>query len=438
MIVNSKSDQMKLKTPVPMLLAFLFCALLSAQPKEQLIDIRVAPDHLDWTYNIGEEVEFTITVLKNNIPFKGIEIEYTIEPDSGWNSLGILDQGTIVLEDGSVKIKAKKFNKPGFLRCTATLEVDGREYYGYATAGFSPEKIVPTTTLPTDFEAFWKKNKEDLSKIPIDPKLTLLPEKCTDKVNVYQVELSNIQGKIYGILSIPKKTGKFPAILYVPGAGIRPYHGKISEAEEGFITLEIGIHGIPVTYEKSLYDNLFHGALREYWVLNLDDKDKAYYKRVYLGCVRAIDFLEGLDQFNGEHIGVTGGSQGGALSIVTAGLDDRVDYLAVFYPALADLTGFVHNRAGGWPQLFTDNQGNMSKKIETSKYFDVVNFARFIKVPGWYSWGYNDVICPPTSMFAAYNVITANKELKIVPETGHWTYPEQTESRNKWFFNKLR
>jgi len=61
-----------------------------------------------------------------------------------------------------------------------------------------------------------------------------------------------------------------------------------------------------------------------------------------------------------------------------------------------------------------------------------------VKVPGMYSWGFNDDVCPPTSMYAAYNVIAANKSLYLVPETGHWTYPEQTEKLNNWLVEKLK
>jgi cephalosporin-C deacetylase len=75
--------------------------------------------------------------------------------------------------------------------------------------------------------------------------------------------------------------------------------------------------------------------------------------------------------------------------------------------------------------------------VETSKYFDVVNFARFVKVPGWYSWGYNDNVCPPTSMHAAYNVIPGKKELHVFQETQHWTFPEQNEMRNEWLYKML-
>ncbi len=407
---------------------------LYAQPSKQLIQVLVSPDKPDWTYETGERAEFTISVLRNSVPLDGIEVNYRIQPEK----VDVWEEGTVKLKDGKVTVKAKKFNEPGFLRCHASVEVDGKTYSSYSTAGFSPEKIKPTTTLPNDFEEFWNNAKEELSKIPVNPVMTLIPERCTDKVDVYHVSINNISGKIYGILCKPKAEGKYPAILHVPGAGIRPYYGDISGAENGFVTFQIGIHGVPVNLDPSVYIDLGAGPLRNYWSANMDDKDQYYYKRVYLGCVRAVDFIESLDCFDGKNIGVTGGSQGGALSIITAGLDERIDYLAAFYPALSDLTGYLNGRAGGWPHMFRDKFTNKSEKIETSKYYDVVNFARFVKAPGWYSWGYNDDVCPPTSTYSAYNVITAPKELHIFQETQHWTFPEQQELKNDWLYKQLK
>lgn len=428
---------MKLKIYTALVSALVFSFYITAQPSRQLVEVIVSPNHSDWTYDVGEQAEFSINVLRNNVPLEGVEINYTIGPDPGYREIKIWDEGTLQLKNNT-KIKAAKFKEPGFLRCTATVTVDGKEYSSYATAGFSPDKIQPTTTLPDDFETFWKQGKEELAQIPMNPVLTLMPERCTDKVNVYHVKLDNVKGKIYGILCTPKKAGKYPAILHVPGAGIRPYYGEVNEAAEGFISFTIGIHGIPVNLDKVVYDDLRAGPLSNYQIFNLDDKDNMYYRRVYLGCIRAVDFLETVDNFNGEDIGVTGGSQGGALSIVTAGLDDRIDYLAAFYPALSDMTGFLHGRAGGWPQIFIDEFTNKPEKIAVSKYYDVVNFARFVKAEGWYSWGYNDNVCSPASTFSAYNVIPAKKELHVFQETRHWTFPEQRELRNEWLFGRLK
>ena len=418
------------------LLSFFIVSLCPqgiAQPARQLVHVIVTPDKADWTYKKGEQAEFQIMVLKNNVPLEGIDVKYSIGPEM----MEASEANTVTLKKGIATVKAKRFNDAGFLRCTASVQVDGKNYSSYATAGFSPEQIQPTTTLPSDFEQFWENAKAELAKVPVKPVLTLMPERCTDKVDVYHVSIDNIKGKIYGILCRPKAEGKYPAILHVPGAGVRPYYGDVASAEKGIVTFQIGIHGVPVNMEQRVYDNLRTGPLDGYQTANLDDKDNYYYKRVYLGCVRAVDFIESLDCFNGRDIAVTGGSQGGALSIITAALDSRIDYLAAFYPALSDLTGYLHGRAGGWPHMFRNNFTNKPEKIETSRYYDVANFARFVKISGWYSWGYNDNVCPPTSMYAAYNVISAPKELHLFQETQHWTFPEQQEQKNNWLYDKL-
>lgn len=413
---------------------FLFVLQISAQPARQLVQVVVTPDRSDWTYSEGDRAEFSISVLRNNVPLDGIEVSYNIQPEQ----MKALEEGKLTLKKGTVVIKAPKMKDPGFLRCNVSVEVDGKTYSSYATAGFAPEKIKPTTTLPADFREFWDKGKQELAKIEMKPVMTLIPERCTDKADVYHVSLNNIKGKVYGILCKPKAEGKYPAILHVPGAGIRPYYGDVAGAEQGFITFQIGIHGIPVNLPQGVYDDLRAGALDGYQYFNLDDKDFYYYKRVYLGCVRSIDFIESLGCFDGKTIGVTGGSQGGALSIITAGLDSRIRYLAAFYPALSDVTGYLHDRAGGWPHMFRNSFTNKPEKIETSKYYDVANFARFVNVPGWYSWGYNDNVCPPTSMHAAFNVIPGKKELHIFQETQHWTFPEQNELKNEWLYQMLK
>ncbi|NOY95652.1 MAG: acetylxylan esterase [Chlorobi bacterium] len=419
---------------ISLFLGSILCQGVSAQPRVKLVTVIVSPNHADWTYNKGESAEFKITVLKNEVPLNGIKVEYKIMPEK----MDPIKSGTETIKKESVTVKSGKIKKAGFIRCLASVEVDGKEYHSTATAGFSPGKIEPTTQLPNDFKAFWNNAKKELAKIPVKPVLTLIPERCTDAVDVYHVRLDNIQGKIYGILCKPKKPGKYPAILHVPGAGVRPYYGDVENAAKGVITFQIGIHGIPVNLKPEVYNDLKAGVLRRYTLINLGDKDKYYYKRVYLGCVRAVDFIFGLDAFDGKNIAVTGGSQGGALSIITTGLDKRIKSLAALYPALCDLTGYLHGRAGGWPHLFRDEYTNKPEKIETSKYYDVVNFARFVKVPGWYSWGYNDPTCPPTSMYSAYNVIKAPKELHIFQETGHWSFPEQIEMRYEWLLKQLK
>ena len=417
-----------------------------AQTRVAAVQVRVTPDHADWTYAVGEPAKFTVAVTADNEPLTGATVRYKVGPE-----MLPTDEKTATLPAGGLVIDGGTLKEPGFLRCVVTVDVAGKTYRGLATAGFSPEKIQPTQTNPADFDTFWQAGKDELAKIPLEARQTLLADACTDTVNVYHVSFRTVGGgwnklyaRVYGILCVPKTPGTYPAVLGVPGAGVRPYSGMKDLASRGVITLQIGIHGIPVNLPQETYDQLGSGALNGYNVFNLDNRDTYYYRRVYLGCVRANDFLVSLPEYDGKNLAVTGGSQGGQLSIVTAALDPRVKALAAFHPAYCDVTGYLHGRAGGWPHMMRADEktGAASRhatpdKIAVTGYYDAVNFARRLKVPVHFAWGYNDETCPPTSLYAAYNVITSPKRLVLALETGHTTVPEENETTNSWILDKL-
>jgi len=418
------------------LLLLTFSIQLAAQPAEQIVKVQVTPDRPDFLYKEGQTVKFTVKVLKNSIPLKDVNIRFEISEDM----MKPHKSDKLTLKDGVTTFDAGTMKKSGFLRCLVYAEYKGKEYKGISTVGFSPEKLEPVTKLPDDFMEFWDKAKAEAAKIPMDVKMTLVPEKCTEKVDVYYVNLQSFwnNSRQYGMLTIPKGGGRYPAILKVPGAGIRPYGGDIESANRGYIVFEIGIHGIPVNMPGDVYSNLSEGALKNYHSINLDNRDNYYYKRVYMGCVRAIDFIFTLPQFDEKNLIAYGGSQGGALSIITAALDNRVKALVSFYPALCDITGYLHGRAGGWPHMFRNAENNTPDKINTAQYYDVVNFARHIKVPGFYSFGYNDMVCPPTTVYSALNMINAPKEISITEDTGHYAYPEQRSESWNWLKDFLK
>ncbi len=401
--------------------------------------IKVTADHTDWNYTPSETVKFTITAPA------GTAVSYTIGPEmmpAQSKSATVPEAGTLILEGGTLPA-------PGFLRCIATAQGFTR---GLATAAFSPEKIQPTQTEPKDFDAFWDKAKAELAKLPIDAKLTPLPQLNTASADAFEVNLQNIgtppatTSRFYGILYIPHGDGPngggFPAMMSPPGAGVRgPDRDIWNWTDRNFIVLYVGIHEIPLAPLPT--EPAPPGAAPisgNYANIGLDDPAHYYFRRVLMGCVRADDYLVSLPKWDHKNLIAYGGSQGGYLSVTTAALDPRVTALCPSYPAYGDETGYLHNRPAGWPAMkFADaTDPQRDAKIATTAYFDSVNFAKRIKVPGHYAWGYNDETCPPDSTFSIYNQITAPKEITIIKEMGHARVPELTDIEHDWVMKHLR
>ena len=422
---------------------FLLTALtvlpLRAQIRGNSIVVTVEPDHQDWNYQVGETAKFAVEVRRSGTLVDGVSIDYAAGPEMYQDV-----KKTMTLKDGRLTLTGR-MTKPGFYRVDVTARVDGKEYKGACAASFSPEKLQPSTVMPDDFKAFWEQTVKEARQTSLEPTKRLLPERCTKDVNVYEVSFQNVRwnSRTYGILCVPAKKGKYPALLRVPGAGVRPYGGDVWTASQGVITLEIGIHGIPVTMEQKVYDDLANGALNGYWEYGMEHRDKNYYKRVVVGCIRALDYIEQYTPWNGKACGVTGSSQGGFLTLATAGLDKRITCYAPVHAAMCDYTAALKGVACGWPHYFYGGEKvrkGEGEKVEATRYYDGVNFARLIteQQKGWFSFGYNDDVVPPTTAYATYNVVGGPKTLSPYQATWHFWFQEQWDEWEAWLLRELR
>ncbi|WP_281698565.1 acetylxylan esterase [Hallella colorans] len=416
-----------------LLLCVFAMMTINAQIQGKNINILVQPDHADWTYRVGETANFKVSVLQSGVPLKNAMVQYESGP--------VLYTGQkkhTTLKKGTMQWKGK-MDKPGFYTLKVTAHINGHDYEGKSTVGFSPEKIVPATQCPDDFDDFWKHTLEVAKQHSLQPTMQLLPERCTNEANVYEISFVNDRpgSRIYGILSIPVKAGQYPALLRVPGAGVRPYGGDTYTAPGKAVVLEIGIHGIPVTMSQHVYDDLQHGALDGYWDCNLENRERNYYKRVVTGAVRAIDYLATLPQWDHHTLGVTGSSQGGFLSLATAALDNRVTFIGVVHDAMCDYESEMKGVAGGWPHYFYKQDKINVARVTGARYYDGVNFARRCNVPAWFSFGFNDEVVPPTSSYGVYNIYPGTKTLSVYPMTGHFWFQEQWDEWQSWIRHQL-
>ena len=410
----------------------IFIVALAQSSNHQYVTVVAEPDHADWTYHTGEEVHFTTYAIKENVRMAGAEITYSYGPDK----LDAVKTATVKTgSDGMAHFTVPGAKEPGFTSVRVKVTLDGRTYSSMTNIAFDPYDIKPTTIMPDDFEQFWSCAIDKASQLPLQPTLRYCEKESNDRVDVYYLRLQSYKkgNYVYGVLTVPKSPGRKPAILRLPGAAVRSFNGPNELAYQGFVVLEVGVHGIPVDQSPEIYRQLENGALAGYTTIGIDNRDTYYYKRSILGCVRAVDYLCTRDDVDTMRIATYGGSQGGMLSIMTAALSPHVSALFSYFPAFGELTGYYNGRGGGWPHLFRNpNEPNIQARMEVSRYYDTVNFARKLRVPGFYAWGFNDPACCPTSTFSIYNVITAPKQLQVGRDTGHWLYPWQLDNAMHW------
>lgn len=401
------------------------------------------PDHADWLYKTGEKANVEVQFYKYGIPQDGLTVSYELGGDMMPSDAG----GTVTLKNGKAVIPVGTMKKPGFRDCRLTTKVDGKTYSHHVKVGFSPQKLQPYTKLPSDFDEFWTKTMADAARFPLTYTKEHVEKYSTDKIDCYLIRLQlNRQNQcIYGYLFYPKAEGKYPVVLCPPGAGIKTIKDPMRHkyyAEEGCIRFEIEIHGLHPELDNDTFGEIsraFSSRENGYLVNGLDSRENYYMKRVYLACVRSIDLLVSLPEWDGKNVIVQGGSQGGALALVTAGLDKRVTACVANHPALSDMAGYKAGRAGGYPHLFTKTVDmDTPEKIKTLAYYDVVNFAKQITVPVYMTWGFNDNTCPPTTSYIVYNVLGCPKEALITPVNEHWTSEDTEYGHLVWIKKHLK
>ena len=242
----------------------------------------------------------------------------------------------------------------------------------------------PSAPEPADFDRFWGHAKARLARVAMDPILQKSDQYSTKDATVYKISLGNIAGsRLYGWIGIPTREGRFPAILTVPAAGVYATPaGWTDWTRRGFIAMGISAHDYDCDMPKETYDQLNAGPLKGYPFQGRQSAQSFYFMRVFLSCVRSIDYLTSRPEWDGENVVVTGSSQGGGLSIISAGLDPRVTAIAANVPALCDHTGALVGRQAGWPRLIPSGDELAVQRVtRVSQYFDAVNFARRIKCP---------------------------------------------------------
>lgn len=396
---------------------FLFAVILAVM---SVLPLR-AVDKMSFThdkklpiYKCGEKAQFTLTAWeKNKLVSSG---SYNVE--------------FLFCGKKSIKSVAVDFSKgnPAKLECTLTepgfvllrvcdkkngvLKVNKKSVL--AGAAFEPEKIRKAYEMPADFAAFWENNRKQLEKEEL--KLVENKKFSTDAYIAYNISLKSFNDHVIsGYLTVPRKKGKYPAFVTVPGAGPGIFSPS-GYAKMGVITLAVNVLNFPTAdnaaEQKARYIEYAKGTA--YSHRGAGNRDNYFFRNVYSAIDRMINYIASLDEFDGRHMVIDGSSQGGGSAIILAGLNKNITALAANVPALCDHGGYKVGRAPGWPNL-----ASRSDVDKFAPYFDAANFASLIKVPAFVSCGFIDTTCSPSSVYAAFNELKGEKEMYHMPLEGH-------------------
>jgi cephalosporin-C deacetylase-like acetyl esterase len=413
---------------------FLFTVAFVCVAPSSAQEITVSAVKPGSVYAVGEKIVWRIGVSGEGA--SGVEkVRYVLKK----GGLTEIKQGELTLKDAAAELETS-LDAPGSLLAEFTATPAGKQpIKSLAGAVVAPDKIAPSAPRPTDFDTFWASKVKELAAVPMNPVLETA-ESGSPTVDYSKITLSNIRGtKIRGQIARPKTGTRFPALLVVQWAGVYPLakDWAVGRARDGWLTLNINAHDLPIDEPADFYKAQAAKELLNYPAIGNEDRDTSYFLRMYLSCYRAADYLASRPDWDGKTLVVMGTSQGGLQSLMIGGLHPKITALLANVPAGCDQTGPQAGRQPGWPMWYYQTKDkDRAKVIETSRYYDVVNFASRIKCPSLVAVGLIDTTCPPAGVVAAFNQIRGPKELVVMERSDHQgknnTQAEFYSRSNEW------
>ena len=419
----------------------------------------------DWTWT---DTQPSISVILSNpgdtpatVP---VEVEVTTDRGQAvatYTQQAMLQPGE---ENHALNVEMTDIVTPGIYRLSTyvgddvvsyTRPDDGAYTWQTINIAYRPQEIPSPADSQSDFDDFWNTAKSQLAGIPIDAQLELVEEGATR--NLYKVTLSSIPNglsgapvKVRGYYAEPTGSGQWPCIVNYMGYdsdGEGELWHPTADSNAEYAELIISPRGQSFANRAEYKsDNIYcttaettENIAAGKWVTwNFGNKETYYYRGAYMDQLRAIDFLLTRDKIDKDNIFVTGSSQGGAFTIVTAALyAGKINSIAPAIQFMGDFPDYF--QTGSWPASECEQarlKAGMSEEemYKFLSYFDTKNFAHKITAPTLSSIGLQDDVCPPHTNLAPFNLITAEKVLYInknlkheVPYNNTWSAPNNTE-----------
>ena len=404
---------MSLNLSFPLRSIALWLALTHAAPAQ----LTVTPLNETGIYQKAATVGWRIA-LKGVPPEKSPPVRYTIKQDGGV----VLREGTLDLTKYENRVLIPR-EQPGTLMLEA--QAGGGTQQKHSAEGGAivrPAELPRSSPRPPDFDEFWQTHLDELAGTPMN---AVLVEGSNERPTVshWRMTMDLPKGrKMQAQLARPHRDGKFPAMVIFQYAGVYglPPGNVTNRAAEGWLVMNVNPHDLPLDETAEFYQKKGDGPLRDYISIGNDDREKSYFLRMFLSCVRAVDYLASRPDWDGRTLVVTGTSQGGLQSVVAAGLNPKVTAMVVNVPAGCDDTAPLAGRGMPWPYWLKEWPGkNREALIKTCSYFDAVNFSSRVKCPSLVCYGLLDRTATPSGVQVMINELAGPVERVVMPASGH-------------------
>jgi cephalosporin-C deacetylase len=305
------------------------------------------------------------------------------------------------------------------------------------------QRYLPDRNEPADFDLFWAQTLEDTRKHPLNAKFEPV-NSGLKLVENFDVTYNGYGGQpIKGWFILPKqRSGKLPCVVeYIGYGGGR---GLVTDwlfwASAGYAHFVMDTRGQGSSWSVGdTPDPEPDGANPHYpgfMTRGIANRETYYYRRVFTDAVRAVEAAINHPDVDADRIAVTGGSQGGGISIAAAGLSPQVKVMMPDVPFLChyrratEITdGFPYQEIA---KYLVTHRNKVDQVFETLAYFDGMNFSARSNAKALFSVGLMDEICPPSTVYAAYNHYKGPKEMRI------WRYNHHEGGGNFQSAEKLK
>ena len=288
------------------------------------------------------------------------------------------------------------------------------------------------TQEPADLDSWWRLRLDEARAVAREPVLTRHEYGTYVPLEVYDAEFSGAGGdRIKAWFLRPGRRPETGVPVVVTFIGYGGGRGRPAEhvllPALGYAVLVMDTRGQGGRWSTGAtgdHVDGWHAGPENATVMTrgIARPEDYYFTRLFTDAVRAVETACAVS--GAERVAVSGMSQGGGLSLAAAALvPELVAVCHADVPFLCDIQRAItlapHAPYTEVPEFLAHQVDLIPAALDTLRYVDCALLARRITAQCLLSVGLMDPICPPSTVFAAYNEITAGKDISVHPFTAH-------------------